>query len=202
MLAGLAKTLGVSLASLIELRAGFDGYAWTFPERDAKGTIIGISRRFKNGRKGFMAGGGRGLTYSLSLPCDGESLLLVEGPSDVAAAITLGIPAIGRPSNRGGCELLSEKIGSFSHRKCFQNIIVLGENDYREHSALKPGIRQFHDPNCVCCPLCFPGQSGAIDTAACLQEMLDVKVKWMMPPEGIKDLRMWSQSKIEVKLDE
>lgn len=196
LLAGLAKTLGVSLASLIELRTGHDGDAWTFPERDAKGTIIGISRRFRNGRKGFMEGGSRGLTYPVSIPRSGESLILVEGPSDTAAAIMLGIPAIGRPSNRGGCEMLSEKIGTFSYKQ----VIVLGENDYREHSALKPRIQEIHDPNCTCCPLCFPGKSGAIDTAACLREMTGTEVTWMMPPEGIKDLRMWSQSKIEVNL--
>jgi hypothetical protein len=39
-----------------------DGPGWTFPERDAKGNVVGISERhFKTGHKPRMAGGRMGL---------------------------------------------------------------------------------------------------------------------------------------------
>ena len=43
----LASTLGVSIASLRELSVGWDGKAWTTPERSAAGLIVGVSRRFQ-----------------------------------------------------------------------------------------------------------------------------------------------------------
>ena len=51
-------------------------------------------------------------------------LLIVEGPSDVAAALTVRLQAVGRPSARGGIILLAALL---SAAEC--PIIVLGEND-------------------------------------------------------------------------
>jgi putative DNA primase/helicase len=79
MVADLAEQLGVSAASLLRIEVGWcpAEACWTFPERDSKGKIIGISRRFKgkiigisrrfkNGKKLSVKGSERGLTYPLS----------------------------------------------------------------------------------------------------------------------------------------
>ena len=49
MLADLAEGLGVSPESLQAIGIGWypAEACWVFPERDAKGSVVGISRRFK-----------------------------------------------------------------------------------------------------------------------------------------------------------
>lgn len=68
MVADLAQDLGVSAASLHAIGIGWmplDG-CWVFPERDAEGRVIGLVRRFKDGKKFSVEGSKRGLTYALS----------------------------------------------------------------------------------------------------------------------------------------
>ncbi len=91
----LASAIGVSVAALKELGTGWDGRAWTFPERNGLGVIVGVSRRFEDGSKRCATGSRRGLTYSdgwTELP---GPALIVEGASDVAA----GDPAYRRYLN-------------------------------------------------------------------------------------------------------
>jgi P4 family phage/plasmid primase-like protien len=68
MLKDLASQLGVSPASLTQISIGWLPIeaCWTFPERDAQGEVVGIIRRFKNGKKVSITGGKRGLTYPLA----------------------------------------------------------------------------------------------------------------------------------------
>ena len=60
----LAKELNCSTASLRAIGAGFypEKQAWTFPERDHKGDVIGISLRYE-GDKFMVKGSKRGLIY-------------------------------------------------------------------------------------------------------------------------------------------
>jgi P4 family phage/plasmid primase-like protien len=61
----LAEDLGVSAESLERLGVGYNyaKSAFTFPERDHNGEVIGLSLRFTNGKKGTESGSKRGLTY-------------------------------------------------------------------------------------------------------------------------------------------
>jgi P4 family phage/plasmid primase-like protien len=65
----LADQLGVSVASLRAIEIGlmpcddYNHWAWTSPERDSKGNVIGITKRYPNGKKLAVAGAERGLTY-------------------------------------------------------------------------------------------------------------------------------------------
>jgi len=163
----LAVTLGVSLESLNRLGVGFSGVYWSFPEQDATGKTIGISRRFENGDKRQLKGSSRGLTYADDWNAGDEPLLLVEGGSDTAAVLTMGLPAIGRPSNMGGVAYLAELLDGFN-----RDIIVIGEHDE------KP------DGRC-------PGRDGAISTATRLSKSLHRTIAWSMPPDGEKDSRSW-----------
>lgn len=164
----LAGQLGVSLESLQRLGVGYSHSGWwSFPERDATGKTIGISRRFENGDKRQLPGSSRGLTYADDWNAGDGPLLLVEGGSDTAAVLTMGLPAIGRPSNRGGVAHLAELLDGFD-----RDIIVIGEHDE------KP------DGRC-------PGRDGAISTATSLAKSLHRTIAWSMPPDGAKDSRSW-----------
>jgi len=101
----LAHELGVSVRSLRRLTVGWDGDAFTFPMRDATGTVVGIRRRFPNGRKLSVKGGREGLFIPRDLPAQGQ-LLICEGPTDCAAMLDLAFSAIGRPSCTGGTHLV------------------------------------------------------------------------------------------------
>jgi hypothetical protein len=165
---------------------------WTFPERNSRGWIIGIQRRMlapsTDGRSKLCCKGSRrGLSY-----CDGwdkypGAIWLVEGGSDVAAALTLRLCVIGRPSNTGGIQMLVEMLRKHGKRK----IIVTAENDRKSKlHSLETG----HDPKCRGCLVCWPGRAGAIQTAVALAAKLDRQVGWKLPPRGFKDLREYIRS--------
>lgn len=100
-LARLAASLGVSVDSLRRLGIGWDGESWAFPMRDATGRVVGIRRRFDNGRKLSVKGGHEGLFVPTGLSSS-DVLLICEGPTDAAALLDLGFSVIGRPSCSGG----------------------------------------------------------------------------------------------------
>lgn len=100
----LAVSLAVSTQSLKRLRVGWDGEAYTFPMSDADGKIIGIRRRFPSGRKISVTGTKNGLFIPWDLRGD-KPLLIVEGESDLAAALDLGFDAIGRPNCNSRIEM-------------------------------------------------------------------------------------------------
>lgn len=69
----LAEQLGVSPESVTAIGAGFipvdekGNWAWIFPERNAKGDVIGLSKRLQNGAKYMVKGSKRGLVYAVNL---------------------------------------------------------------------------------------------------------------------------------------
>ncbi len=253
MLEYLAEDLGVSTNSLTAIGVGYEftGPSWVFPERDDKGEIIGLVRRFDTGKKCTVTDSKRGLTYAINTdygkensrytpgrhnwvrcsaalscpicgrkkwcmvssedidnppavlcgteegsvgPC-GEStflhilrpegnktkhcetvlsntelpILIVEGQTDVAAALDLGFEAIGRPSAQGGLKLLS-KMPLHNHA-----VIVIGEND--------SGI----------------GKTG-MEAAYRTLRKLTTNIIEILPPDGIKDLRTWVHSGLTKEL--
>ncbi len=163
----LALVLGVSVSALRELATGWDGKAWTIPERNGTGLIVGVSRRFEDGAKRCAKGSRRGLTYSSKWKMLCGPVLIVEGASDVAAGITLGLAAVGRPSNTGGRDMLAELFRT-SERK----LIVIGERDR------KPDGR-------------WPGMEGRNSIAAGLGKRLGRIVIARLLPDDAKDLRVW-----------
>ena len=143
-LALLAQSLGVDVQSLQQLDIGWcrkyesvnfatgevktmGVSAWSFPMRAPEGHIIGL--RFRNAKaakwsactsinglfipKGMMAGG---------------PVLIVEGPTDTAAALTLGFDAIGRPSNTAGRELI---VAWCRRQLPRRDIVIVRNNDPR-----------------------------------------------------------------------
>ena len=101
--AWLAGKLGVSAASLDALApaADFIAKAFAFPMRDGHGKVVGIRYRAMDGSKWSKTGSAQGLFYRADIqPC--RVISVCEGPTDTAAALTLGLSAVGRASCNGG----------------------------------------------------------------------------------------------------
>lgn len=97
----LALALGLSLEGLRRLGTGWNGSAWTFPMRSARRDVVGFRTRAEDGSKYAIKGSRAGLFIPEGLPQDGGTIHVVEGPTDVAAMLDMGLPAIGRPSCMG-----------------------------------------------------------------------------------------------------
>ncbi|WP_339749221.1 toprim domain-containing protein [uncultured Rubinisphaera sp.] len=167
----LSRTLGVSVDALRCLKVGYNDFdkTFTFPERDGQGNIIGILLRYPTGPKKRIKGSKSGLSYADAWDDGVGPVFAVEGPSDTAALMTLGLKAIGRPSNRGGYAHLADLLSDFPEDR---NIIILGDNDCKEDGF-------------------WPGKEGAIQTASEVSKRLERTVYWALPPDGVKDARAW-----------
>ncbi len=161
-----ARSLGVSAESLKHLGIGRHRDTWVFPERDADGRIIGLSRRLPDGKKIAVNGSRRGLT--MRWPIDGyagsspnDPILIVEGATCTAAGLDLGFTTIGRPSARGGVDHLRPLLKD-------RHVVISGEND------------------------AGAGRLGADKIAqAIVGDASSVKI--IFPPACDKDLRDWAQ---------
>ena len=184
----LAAELGVAAWALDEIRVGWneEDKCWTFPEMNHRGQIVGVSRRFLDGSKFSIAGFGRGMTYSDNWRDGDATILIVEGGSDVAAGITMGLTMIGRPSNTGGLVYLEKMLDKSGRRA-----IIIGERDAKDREALPAR----HDPTCFCCGQCFPGRHGAVETSKRLSQKLQRIVPWSFVPAPHKDLRTFLNSR-------
>jgi hypothetical protein len=175
LVAELAERLGVETAALTRLHVGYIWETqrfprrWLFPERDAAGMIIGVSTRDPKGDKRQLTGSHRGLIYDPAMPLEG-TILIPEGASDVATALSMGLAAVGRPSNCGGAEHLADllKTALLDGAK----VVLLGENDRKEDGR-------------------WPGKEGAEAVAKRLRVAWGAAVPILYPPDGAKDLRSW-----------
>jgi len=120
----LADNLGVSRHSLLNIGTAWSQphNAWAFPMFSGPGDCVGIRLRLRDGRKLSVRGGHEGLfmPHGRSTTC-----YLVEGATDLAAALTLGLWGIGRPSCRGAIAHTQVTI----NRLGIQRVIIIGDND-------------------------------------------------------------------------
>lgn len=179
----LSVSLGVSVKSLEELRVGYGqdpngNEWWSFPSRDENGRIIGVTRRYPSGAKLTYPGTSNGGVFCVNNWWSRPGVvLIVEGGSDVAAAETYGLCAVGRPSNVGGVPILREMLQD----KCRGRVVmIVGENDEKPSRRGKPGYCHF---DCKGCMQCFPGRVGAEHISK------QLGIPYCMPPYPFKDLR-------------
>ena len=163
-------------ADLRLLKAGGAGWSddypagtFAFAEHEGRGKPVGLSLRAMDGRKGSPSsavGCKRGLIVPPGIAEASGPVLIVEGASDVAGCIALGIAAVGRPSNRGGASDLAELLDGID------DVLVVGERDAKEGGA-------------------WPGRDGAKAVASQLAGRWREPVSWTLPPTGVKDVREW-----------
>jgi 5S rRNA maturation endonuclease (ribonuclease M5) len=112
--------------------AWFGDYsAFGFPMRDATRKVIGIRLRNDAGQKWAVKGSHQGLFVPTEYPFDFDgTLYIVEGPTDLAAALTIGLFAIGRPACLGQEQMIMEYIRAQKARR----VVIVADND-------DPGLR-------------------------------------------------------------
>lgn len=178
----LAAKLGVTVKSLEVIDATWNGSCWIFPERNGRGQVTALKTRSTSGEKLMIPGSRPGITYPPNIR-EATEIFIVEGASDVAACLTMGVPAIGRPNNCTGSALIADLLKGWPGLP-----IVVGENDWREPKPI-PGVR--HDPACKFCQRCWPGKWGAEKVAGELRKAGLPKATVWMPPLPRKDVREW-----------
>jgi putative DNA primase/helicase len=154
---------------LLGLRRDEKPACLTFPESDAAGRVIGLNRRYSDGSKKAMPGSRRGLTLPTGWRDRPGPTFVVEGPTDTVALIAAGLSAVGRPSNRGGVQMLAEL---FRDLPPDREIVIVGENDRKPDGT-------------------WPGLDGADSVARGLAAALRRPVLRTLPPGEAKDVRAW-----------
>ena len=94
--------------------------------RDGYGNIVGIRLRNEHGK--FAVRGSRQGIFTADLPRQ-TTLFVCEGPTDTAAAVELGLFAVGRPN----CCCGGPEIRSFARRHQCRRVVMVSDND-------KPGL--------------------------------------------------------------
>lgn len=140
LLQRLSSSIGVSAESLKRLGTGFDGRTYTFPMFNENRKIIGIRRRFLNGKKIAVKGSKNGLFIPEGLGKFGK-LFICEGPTDTAAALDLGFDAIGRPN----CDSRIEMTAKFAQGR---SVTIIADNDTPGIEGAKKLSKRLR----LCCP--------------------------------------------------
>ena len=135
----LANSLSVSEDSLDLLSVGKrDDHTWAFPMRNYNNEVVGIRLRTDTAKK-FAEEGSRN---ALFIPqCKSEELVfLPEGPTNTAAALSIGLYAIGRPSNSAG----AAEIACFIKKHHITRAVVIADTDNDKErddgSSFNPGF--------------------------------------------------------------
>lgn len=162
-----SSDLGVSVDSLRRLRMGWceEHDAPTFPMWE-RGQIVGIRIRKPDGFKFAIRDSSNGFFIPRGLTLF-DTLLIVEGPTDTAAALDMGFDAIGKP-NASACT--DELIRLLCERRP-DLTVFMGENDTPDASGKVAGI---------------DGPMKQCERA----RNAGLRAVFVLPPRG-KDLREW-----------
>jgi phage/plasmid primase-like uncharacterized protein len=108
--------------------------------RDQYGDIVGLRLRSPNGGKFAVTGSRQGLFYTVDSVRD-TTVYIVEGPTDTAAALTIGLCAVvGRPSCSGCLDATLALITRFR----FRRVVIVADNDapgWRGAETLQAALR-------------------------------------------------------------
>lgn len=136
LLTQLSQQLGLKPEALRGVGLGWRGDCYTFPMHDAQRQITGFRLRSPSGFKWTLAGTENGIFLPYPI-LQHHTLLVCEGPTDLAAALELGYLAIGRPN----CTSLKEETKKLIVRLAPEHVIIVADGD-------GPGIvgaEQFQD---------------------------------------------------------
>jgi len=120
----LSRKLGVSELSLNRLGIGVNRTEeYTFPMKDGNCRTIGFRIRNYRGQKWSVKGSSSGLFIPDTFHGD-DTMYIVEGPTDTAAMLDLGLDCIGRPSCSGGKDYIVQFL---SRHKV--SVVILADRD-------------------------------------------------------------------------
>lgn len=129
--ATMAGKLGVSAYAIMALGAAFasEHRAWAFPMYDdrcsGESMAVGIRLRNESGDKWAVKGSRSGFFFPFRMKGAVNTVLIVEGPTDAAAAIDLGFLCIGRASCRGGESQVMSELAQL----CPSEVVMVYDND-------------------------------------------------------------------------
>ena len=131
LLPALAEQLGVPVDALARLRTGWheERGCWTAPMRTGSGRVCGLHFRTDRGRKFALRGSRSGLFAERAVfdKRIGDVLTVVEGFSDVVAALALGARAVvGRP----GCEQCAAQVVALQRRMRYPSVVIVPDLDH------------------------------------------------------------------------
>ena len=175
------RALGVGwfgMAELVELEPFQDRWkelpgpgVWTVPMKNSAGNVLGVQTRDDNRNKLFISGGESGLIFRDDFSDRPGAVWMPEGMSDTAAIGTVGLCAVGRPSNAAGAELL---IDLLSELDAGRELVVVADRDAPKANGKEPG------------------REGALATAGKIVTGLGRPVRVVYPPPGPwKDAKDW-----------
>lgn len=123
-----AHDLGLEVASVVAMGAAYSppNAAWAFPMCDGHGNIVGIRLRTAHGK--FAVRGSKQGIFMANVPAQ-KTLFVCEGPTDTAAAVELGLFAVGRPN----CCCGGDEIKIYARRLAVTRVVIVSDND-------KPGL--------------------------------------------------------------
>lgn len=163
-----AEKLNVWEYALDRLQPAWDSAAGAlaFPMRDGAGTVVGIRLRAEDGRKWAVGGSKEGLFYDPDLEVK-RDLVVCEGPTDAAAAYSLDLDVVGRPSCASGVQVLID----LARRLRVRTVTIIADHD---QTKVRPDGGAYH-----------PGLDGAVKLIGELRRVARIVV----PPA--KDMRAW-----------
>ena len=144
--------------------------AAAFPMRDAEGKVTGIRyRQLKTAKKWALKGSKDGLFFIPGFIPISDEVVVCEGPTDMLAAASVGLNAVGRSACLTGAALLRDFIKGHHVRR----VTIIADDD---PPKARPGGGTWR-----------PGIYGAKKLAA----DLGIAARIVLPFPGFKDIREW-----------
>lgn len=124
-IADLAHSLGVKASALMELKVAWadEHRAFAFPMFNGYHACVGIRLRNMKGDKWAVRGSKQGIFLPFCPQQD--TAFICEGPTDTAAALSIGLFAIGRPSCSGGMPDIIVAL----RRLHIRRVVIIADND-------------------------------------------------------------------------
>lgn len=174
----LSEKLGVTQKSLacLECCWATPHKAWAFPMRDGRNNYSGIRLRSESGKKWAVPGSHQGIFLPQNPPQ--SQVVICEGPTDAAAAISLGFFAVGRPSCSGGMQ----DIITFIREHGIRRAVVVSDNDSPGWKGAQMLMQHLPIP---CCEALLPAKDmrefvRAGGTASLFDSIIKTRV-WKQP---------------------
>lgn len=111
---------------------------------NGRGEIVGIRLRNDVGRKWAVTGSSQGIFFPVRTNPK-ATVFVTEGPTDLAAALTLGLFAIGRPSCSGA---VADTTTAIKRSGCTR-AVLLADNDGPGTQGAMTLARQLDIPSCI-----------------------------------------------------